>query len=593
MSETRKLAAILAADVVGYSRLAGADEERTLARLRALRSDLIDPTIALHRGRVVKRTGDGALVEFRSVVDAVRCAIEVQNGMLERNAGVPEDRRIEFRVGVHLGDVVEEADGDLMGDGVNIAVRLEGIAKPGAICLSEDAYRQIKGRLDLAITDLGPTKLKNIAEPIRVYSLDVGQPARAKPAPAAAPEKSAPPPLSIVVLPFANIGGGPEQEHFVDGVTESLTTDLSRIRGAFVIARNTAFTYKGKLLDVKTIARELNVRYVLEGSVQRGGNRMRVNVQLIDAESGNHLWAERFDKPLADLFDMQDEIVARLAGALNTELAAAEARRAELAPNPDSMDLYFQGLAWVNRGISPDNMARARSFFDRALSLDPKNVEALVRSAYLDAVDGLNSFVTDPVAALAAAEAKLTRALSSVRDHARGHMTLGIVYMFTKRAAQGIAECEHALTLDRNLAHAHSSIGMGKIYIGRAEDTEAHVGEALRLSPRDTTVYIWMTTAGAAKNYLGLYDQAVPWFRRAIEANRNYPLGYFGLGAALAHLNRLDQARSAVKAGLALNPAFSISRARAAFTAMSDDPTYLAQLERNLEGLRKAGVPEQ
>ena len=513
--------------------------------------------------------------------------------MVERNAGVPEDRRIEFRIGVHLGDVVEEADGDLMGDGVNIAARLEGIAEPGAICLSEDAYRQVKGRLDLAITDLGPTKLKNIAEPIRVYSLDVGQPARAKPAPAAAPEKSAPPPLSIVVLPFANIGGGPEQEHFVDGVTESLTTDLSRIRGAFVIARNTAFTYKGKLLDVKTIARELNVRYVLEGSVQRGGNRMRVNVQLIDAESGNHLWAERFDKPLADLFDMQDEIVARLAGALNTELAAAEARRAELAPNPNSMDLYFQGLAWVNRGISPDNMARARSFFDRALSLDPKNVEALVRSAYLDAVDGLNSFVTDPVAALAAAEAKLTRALSSVRDHARGHMTLGIVYMFTKRAAQGIAECEHALTLDRNLAHAHSSIGMGKIYIGRAEDTEAHVGEALRLSPRDTTVYIWMTTAGAAKNYLGLYDQAVPWFRRAIEANRNYPLGYFGLGAALAHLNRLDQARSAVKAGLALNPAFSISRARAAFTAMSDDPTYLAQLERNLEGLRKAGVPEQ
>ena len=493
MSETRKIAAILVADVVGYSRLAGADEDRTLARLRGLRSDLIDPAIAAHHGRIVKRTGDGSLIEFRSVVDAVRCAIEVQNGLVERNAGVPPERRIEFRVGIHLGDVVEEADGDLMGDGVNIAARLEGIAKPGAICLSEDAYRQVKGRLDLAVTDLGPTQLKNIAEPIRVYSLEVGQPAQAKPAPAPAPEKSAPPRLSIVVLPFANIGGDPEQEHFVDGVTESLTTDLSRIRGAVVIARNTAFTYKGKPLDVKTIGRELNVRYVLEGSVQRGGNRMRVNVQLIDAETGNHLWAERFDKPLADLFDMQDEIVARLAGALNAQLVAAEARRAEQAPNPNSMDLYFQGLAWFNKGLTPDNVAQARSFFDRALTADPDNVDALIGSARADVVEGANFFVTDPMAAFAAAEAKLTKALSSVPDHARGHMLLGLVDILTKRAAEGIAECEHALALDRNLADAHSFIGLGKIFIGRAEETEAHIAEALRLSPRDTMAYTWMT----------------------------------------------------------------------------------------------------
>jgi adenylate cyclase len=240
MGERRKLAAILVADVVGYSRLAAADEDRTLARLRGLRSDLIDPAIAAHHGRVVKRTGDGSLIEFRSVVDAVRCAIEVQSGMVERNVGVPEDRRIEFRIGIHLGDVVEESDGDLMGDGVNIAARLEAIAAPGAICLSEDAYRQVKGRLELTVTDLGPTQLKNIAEPIRVYLLEVGKVAQVKPAPAPAPEKSAPPRLSMVVLPFANIGGDPEQEHFVDGVTESLTTDLSRIRGAVVIARNTA-----------------------------------------------------------------------------------------------------------------------------------------------------------------------------------------------------------------------------------------------------------------------------------------------------------------------------------------------------------------
>ena len=366
MAETRKLAAILAADVVGYSRLAGADEDRTLARLRALRSDLIDPTIAVHHGRVVKRTGDGSLIEFRSVVDAVRCAIEVQNGMVERNAGLPPERRIEFRVGIHLGDVVEESDGDLMGDGVNIAARLEGIAKPGAICLSEQAYWQVKSRLDLAVSDLGATELKNIAEPVRVYSLQVGLPAQAKPA-APLPQTSAfsAPRLSIVVLPFANIGGDPEQEYFVDGVTESLTTDLSRIGGSFVIGRNTAFTYKGKHVDLKQIGRELGVRYVLEGSVQRGGNRMRVNVQLIDAETGNHLWAERFDKPVADLFDMQDEIVARLANQLGTQLIEAEARRAQRAPLPDSMDLYFQGMASVNKGVTPENMAQARGFFER------------------------------------------------------------------------------------------------------------------------------------------------------------------------------------------------------------------------------------
>src|SRR5271167_4140413 len=284
MAETRKLAAILAADVVGFSRLAGAEEDRTLARLRALRSDLIDPTIAVHHGRIVKRTGDGSLIEFRSVVDAVRCAIEVQSAMVERNAGVPPERRIEFRVGIHLGDVVEESDGDLMGDGVNIAARLEGISKPGAIALSEDAYRQVKGRLDHSVSDMGHKELKNIADPMRVYSLEVGLPVEAKPAPLeSAPQRSGPPRCSIVVLPLASLGGGPEHETFVDGVTESLTTDLSQAANMVVVARNTAFTYKGKTVEAKQIGRELNVRYILEGSIQRGASRMRVNVQLIDA----------------------------------------------------------------------------------------------------------------------------------------------------------------------------------------------------------------------------------------------------------------------------------------------------------------------
>ena len=395
------------------------------------------------------------------------------------------------------------------------------------------------------------------------------------------------------MLPFANIGGGPEQEHFVDGVTESLTTDLSRLRGSFVIGRNTAFTYKGKAVDLKQIGRELNVRYVLQGSVQRDGTRMRLNVQLIDAETGSHLWAERFDKPLADLFDMQDEIVARLAGALNAQLVAAEARRAEQALNPNSMDLYFQGMACLNRGPTPDNFAQARSFYDRALTADPDNVDALVQSAAADADAGATLVAADPAAALFAAEAKLTKALSVVPDHALGHMWLGFVDICTKRGGEGIAESEHALALDRNLAFAHASIGIGKSFIGRAEETEAHIVEALRLSPRDTFASSWMHMAGAAKNQLESWEAAVVWFRRSIEANRNYPYPHFVLGAALAQLGRLDEARSPVKAGFTLNPSFTLSSARALWTAFSDDPTYLSQIQPTLDGLRKAGLPEE
>ena len=384
MTESRKLAAILAADVVGYSRLAGADEERTLARLRALRSDLIDPTIAVHHGRVVKRTGDGALVEFRSVVDAVRCAIEVQNGMVERNAGVPEDRRIDFRIGVHLGDVIEEADGDLMGDGVNIAARLEGICAPGGICLSEDAYRQVKARLDLAVSDLGPTELRNIVEPIRVYSLEVGQAARAKPAPPRPPQKAGPPRLSIVVLPFKNLSSDPGRDYFADGVTENLTTDLSRIRDSFVIACSTAFTFKGKAIDAKVIGKELGVRYVLEGSVQRNRNRVRVNAQLVDAQSGAHLWADRFEESVADLFKLQDQVVARLANALNYELVRAEAETAARSKNPDVVDLvmHAQAAYWrFTQQTTKENNDAIRALFEQALKIDPDDAVALAGNA--------------------------------------------------------------------------------------------------------------------------------------------------------------------------------------------------------------------
>ena len=510
MSETRKLAAILVADVVGYSRLAGADEDRTLARLRGLRCDLIDPAVAAHHGRIVKRTGDGSIIEFRSVVDAVRCAIEVQTGLIERNAGVPQNRRIEFRVGIHVGDIVEESDGDLMGDGVNIAARLEGIAAPGSICLSEDAYRQVKQRLDLKVSDLGPIQLKNIAEPVRVYSLEVGQPAEPNP-PTPTSERREPPRLSLVVLPFANIGGDPEQEYFADGVTESMTTDLSRISGAFVIARNTAFAYKNKAGDVKQIGRELNVRYVLEGSVQRSGNRMRVNVQLIDAETGSHIWAERFDKPVADLFDMQDEVVSRLANRLGQELAAAEARRAGRSPNPDSMDHYFLGLALFNKGYTADLLDKARSHFDRALDLDLDNVDALVGRARVDVVSVASWLSEDRQGRLRSAEADLSKALRLRPHDAHARTVLGMVRMYSKRALQGIAECERALAIDRNLANAHGLIGLGKHFAGRDEETEGHILEALRISPRDTRASFWMVFAGIARLHSGRDEEAVAW----------------------------------------------------------------------------------
>jgi TolB-like protein len=396
-----------------------------------------------------------------------------------------------------------------------------------------------------------------------------------------------------VVLPFANIGGDPEQEYFVDGVTESLTTDLSRISGAFVIARNTAFTFKGKAVDVRKLGRELNVRYVLEGSVQRGDNRLRVNVQLIDAETANHLWAERFDKPVANLFDMQDEIVSRLANALDAQLIAVEARRAEHSSHPDAMDLVFQGKAWLNKGVTPGYMAQARGFFEKAIALDPENVEAMVGTMRVDANLGTHYMSTDWAARLAAAEATSAHVLSIAPNHAIAHGYLGIVQMYTKRVGQGIAECEHALALDRNLALAHSFIGLAKYFLGRAGETELHINEALRLSPRDTFAFTWMVVVGLAKLQLKADTEAVAWLRRSLDANRNNSFADFLLAAALVRVAELDQAQAAVQAGLALDPSFTVRRIiDAAHSRGLYDPAYLAGVERIAEGMRLAGVPE-
>ncbi|HXW31199.1 MAG TPA: adenylate/guanylate cyclase domain-containing protein, partial [Xanthobacteraceae bacterium] len=498
-------------------------------------------------------------------------------------------KRILYRMGVNLGDVLIEGE-DILGDGVNIAARLESIAEPGGICISGSAYDQVRGRVDADFTDLGEQSLKNIARRVRAYALktDLAGPTPAQQV--SATEKSGPPHLSIVVLPFANLGGDPEQDYFVDGVTESLTTDLSLISGSFVIGRNTAFTYKGKHIDLKQIGRDLGARYVLEGSVQRGGNRLRVNVQLIDAETGNHLWAERFDKPVANLFDMQDEIVARLARQLDTELIEAEARRAKRAPLPDSMDFYFQGLASVHKGQTPENLAQARGYFERALALDAGNIGAMVGTAFVDYLSFALFYTDDRAASVAAAEAALTKVLSLAPNHAVAQFVLGGVYINTNRPAEGIAKTEHALTLDRNLAGAHTQIAVGKNYTGRAEETESHVLESLRLSPRDTYAYTWMLNAGQAKLFLGRDEEAAVWLLRSIDANRNYPLAHFFLAAAQAHLGRINEARAAAKTGLALNPTFTLRRYRAG--ARSDNSIYLAQRERIYEGMRKAGVPE-
>jgi TolB-like protein/class 3 adenylate cyclase len=583
MSETRKLAAILVADVVGYSRLAGADEERILARLRTLRSDLIDPTIAVHHGRAVKRTGDGIIIEFRSVVDAVRCGIEVQNGMRERNAGVPDDQKIQFRVGIHLGDVVEETDGDLMGDGVNIAARLQSIAQPGAVCLSEQAYWQVKQRLDLRVNDLGPTQLKNIAEPIRVYSLEVGQPVAAKSRTGAAQENSPPPRLSIVVLPFANLSGEAEQDYFVDGVTESLTTDLSRIRGAFVIARNTAFTFKGKAVDVKKLGRDLNVRYVLEGSIQRSAGRIRVNVQLIDAETDHHLWGERFDKPVVDLFDMQDEIVARLANTLDAELTAAEAGRAERTPNPDAMDFYFQGRAWINKGRAPEITGKAREFFEKALAVDKDNSQALAGLAFCYALDLAWGSRTPEIDYDAKVFGAADRALALDRENILAYLAKSYYLNASSRQTDARRIIDAGLAKDPNSAALLAMRSIINAYLSQFEQAKSDIQAAMRLSPRDPAFSQWQNWLADAELGLGHLDAAIEQSSKAIDGGYRVFFSYLNLAAARGMKGDMEEAKKALAQARQINPKLSVK-------LLTERKPIL---QPAFDCLRKAGLPDQ
>jgi adenylate cyclase len=640
MSETRKLAAILVADIVGYSRLAGADEDRILARLRTLRSDLIDPILAVHHGRVVKRTGDGAIVEFRSVVDAVRCAIEVQSGLAERNAGLPPEKRIEYRVSIHLGDVVEEADGDLMGDGVNIAARLEGVAQPGAICLSEQAYWQVKGRLDLKVTDLGATQLKNIAEPIHVYSLEVGQPAEAKPTKPAEPVAPAAPipqkrrfglaplaaalaalviliaggawwflnahrvpaeaaRLSIVVLPFANLSGDPGQDYLIDALTDELTTSLARIRGTFVIARNTAMTFKGKPVDAKAIGKELGVRYVLEGSVQPSADRTRVTAQLIDADSGAHLWAEQFDTPHADLLQTQDAIVTHLARAMEIQLTEAESARLKRTPvaNRDAEDLALQCNAEARKaGWIGKETGAAYALCEQALALDPNNARALTVLGVKFFMPALVGVSGDPKGDLEWADELESKGLT-LDDNTGARTNKGNIFMAQGRQLEAVAEYERALALDPSNADAASGMGYAFHHLGEFDKSAEYFDRAIRVSPYDQSLVFWY--AGKASPNFGLkrYDQAIDWARQAIAINPNYvPWAYTILVAALALTDQDAAAREALQRYLALpssGPLRTIAAWRAYNGSQRGDPRYVETNERMYDGLRKAGMPEE
>ena len=634
MAETRKLAAIMAIDVVGFTRLIGADEDRTLARLRALRSDLIDPTIAVHNGSVFKRTGDGVLIEFRSVVDAVRLAIEVQRAMVERNAGVPDDRRIDFRIGIHLGDVVEESDGDLMGDGVNIAARLEGVCKPGAICLSEQAFWQVKGRLDLEVTDLGPTQLKNIAEPVRAYSLQAGAPP-AKPAPPAA---KAPPKRrlalvalagaavlialaavawlhrdtdrgapqfakvdharSIVVLPLSNLSGEPAQDSLVDALTDELTTAIAGLPGMFVIAHNTALAYKGKPADVKTIGKELGVKYALEGSAQPTATRIRVNAQLIDAETGAHLWAESFDQDRTDILQMEDAIAGRLARTLDLKLNDVQATKsARLRPkDPDAEDLAVRCVSRIFanylEAFDPAKHPELYEACEQALRLDPGNTRALKALAMRLNVLGL---IPGTEAEDARLDGLIQKALADDANEPRARYAKGLLDMRHARYDQALVEFERVAASDPSNVAAFGNIAWIYMTSGQENKAIAVYDKAMLLSPRDPNLAFWLHNKALALVVLGRDAEASALLTQALTLSPTNRDMLGAQAATLANLGRDDEAREVYQRFVAAGPGkpTTIADIKKYYASLMRFPFWAAYFERGFAGLRKLGMAEQ
>jgi TolB-like protein/class 3 adenylate cyclase/Tfp pilus assembly protein PilF len=594
----RRLAAILAADVAGYSRLMGANEEGTLARLKAHRRELIDPKIAEHRGRIVKTTGDGMLVEFASVVDAVRCAAEIQRGMLDRGREVPDERQIRFRIGVNLGDIIVDG-GDIFGDGVNIAARLEALAEPGGICVSRVVQDEVRDKLPYVFDDLGEQRVKNIARALRVYALrpqllaDLPLPSEPLTAPMSQPASA--PRLSIVVLPFANLSNDPEQKYFADGITEDLTTDLSRLSSMLVISRNTGFTYRDKPVDTRQVGRELGVRYVLEGSVRRSGNHVRVNAQLIDT----HLWADRFGREVGDLLALQDEVTSRIAIALGIELIAAEAART--TENPDALCYYLWGRAAAAKPKTPANHAEAIAFYEAALALDPQSMQ--VRSWLAIELAGrvLNQMTDTIVTDLTRADELVEHILSAAPRSWLAHFAKAQVLRAQGRFEEAIPEYETVIELNRNAAYAFSTLGQCKLFAGSLEEAIPLQMQFIRLSPRDPLIGMAYFRIGATHLLQSRTKEAIVWLERARNAlpegpnHRALLASAYALegeiGAATAELavarklsrdGRLESIARVKAAGFHAVPGyFGVPKVRALF-----ETTYF-------EGLRKAGIPEE
>ena len=556
----RRLAAVLAADVAGYSRLMGVDEEGTLQRLKECRRTLVDPKIAEHRGRIVKTTGDGMLVEFASAVDAVRCAVEVQRGMTNGNIGVPDVKRIEFRIGIHVGDIIIDDD-DIFGDGVNIAARLESIADPGGICVSDDAHRQIRGKTEIAYDDMGHQSLKNISEPMRAWRArplgsSLSPPPAAELAVLTLPEKP-----SIAVLPFTNMSGDAEQEYFADGMVEDIITALSRMTWLFVIARNSSFTYKGKAVDIKQVGRELGVRYVLEGSVRKAGNKVRITGQLIDASTGTHLWADRFDGQLEDIFDLQDEVTTNVVGAISPKLEQAEIERAKRKPTEKlvAYDYFLRGMANIYQGTRQANL-EAEQNFRQAIKVDPDFATAYGMCAYCHVWRKANGWVIDRERETAEAE-RLARTAARVgSDDAVALSQAGFALAFVAGALDdGAALIDRALALNTNLAMAWRFSGYVRVFLGEPDLAIDHLERAIRLSPLDPLIFIVQNGIVLSHFFAGRYDEALSWAQKTLRHNPNYAAAIIMAAVSAAKAGRDDEVRKAVGRLLQIDASTGIS----------------------------------
>jgi adenylate cyclase len=593
---TRRLAAILAADVVGYSRLMGADEEGTHERFKAHLLELLDPKIREHHGRIVKTTGDGVLAEFASVVDAVRCAGQIQRAMADRDLDLAEERRLRFRIGVNLGDVIADGD-DIYGDGVNIAARLEGLAAPGSICVSGTVRDHIGDRLPYAFEDMGEQSVKNIARPVRVYALRPEGLADATPANLASTASHSPlvaaPRSSIVVLPFVNLSSDPEQQYFADGITEDLTTDLSRLAGMMVISRNTAFTYRNKSTDTKQIGSELGVRYVLEGSVRRLGSHIRINAQLIDAESDTHLWAERFDGDTSDLFALQDEITSRIAATLSIELVRAEAARP--AQHPDALDYILRGRSAFSKSASRETYIEAIALYEQALRLEPRSFEAQTLLARTLASRVLDQMTDTAAADIERAEGLVAQALAGWISSPLAHFAKGHVLRAKGRPADAILEYETAIALNPNWVFAYVALGACKILTGAMDEAIRLAEKAIRLSPRDPNIGAMYAQIGRVHLLQSRTEQAVLWLEKARSANPVHPAFRANLASAYALNGQTKRAVAELAEARRLSPDdrySSLARLQAAgyFGERKIRAVYEATY---FAGLRKAGMPEE